>query len=155
MVNASGAVQMDTSEQVLVSDDPTGRGEVNDIAMDEELAQAELLLEEANRALAARTSALKTAENLHIKREKIKATLREVAISKAKMVQLEFESSRDQLEGLAAAKEAQSKRSRTDAGAGVSPAKSGDQKPSFNLNNAIITAVRYEYWLNRPFWVGG
>ena len=157
MVNA-WAVQMDTSEQVLVSDDLTGRGEVNGIAMDEELAQAERLLEEANRALAARTSVLKTAEDLHIKREKINAILREVAISKAKLVQVEataagalisaqsksfqgFESSRDQLEGLAAAKETQSKRSRTDAGAGVSPAKTGDQKPSFNLNNAIITSA--------------
>ena len=90
------------------------------IDVDEELKQAELLLEETKHALELRTLAIKTAEELRIKKEKTKATLREVAIAKAKMAQIEatavdalavaqskarqeLESSQGQLDGLAAA----------------------------------------------------
>ena len=132
------------------------------IAVDEELRQAELLLEETMHALESRTLAIKTAEELRIKKEKTKATLREVAIAKAKMAQIEasavddlavaqskahqeFEYSRTQLDGLAESlktqKETQNKRMRKEAEAGVSPAKPGDQKLPSNLNNAIITSA--------------
>ena len=88
--NASGAAQMDISEQAPSSSEDLMSQDVEDsTAVDEELKQAELLLEQTKQALELRTLAIKTAEEVRSKKEKTKATLHEVAIAKAKMMQIE------------------------------------------------------------------
>ena len=82
------ASQLDTSGRVLSLAEIEYRDAQMVIAIDDELEQVELLLENSNR-LNAWTLAIKAADELLAKRERIKAAFREVSISQAKMAQVE------------------------------------------------------------------
>ena len=99
-VQPAGAVPPTGLTSEVTQGDTSGQGgtlldEVTNLdadmitAVDDELEQAELLLEETNRALESRSLALSTAEGLLAKRLKIKAIQHELAISQAKMAQVE------------------------------------------------------------------
>jgi hypothetical protein len=103
-------------------------------AVDDKLKRAELMLAESKRVLDSRSLALTNADGLLAKRLRIKEIQREVAISQAKIQQVEFEAAEFMV--IAKAKDAEAARDQLDAMTAVDSLRGAQNKTRLEAESA-------------------